>query len=230
MPELSVPWGHEKLELSLPSDWQLELVATAALRPAGAEWADGLAVALSQPVAGPPLGKLLAARSKGRVVLVVEDVTRHSPVAETLEVLMREMRHARISDEQIEVVFATGMHPAVTAEQARAKLGPVAAGIRRRSNPWHDKSAYTYLGRAGKVPVWIDRGVASADIRILISSVTPHLQAGFGGGYKMYVPGCAHLETIRAVHRLGLGRRARQLVGSGSADNAMRGAIDVAEG
>jgi len=228
MPELSVPWGHEELSVSLPGHWVVEQVAQPALRPGRADWKDRLARALSRPAAGPPLGRLLAARPKGRVVLIVEDVTRHSPVPEVLDVVMREVRHARVPDAQVEVVFASGMHPPMTAPQAREKLGQAVDGIVWRSNPWADPSAYVHLGDVGRVPVRIDRGVASADVRILISSVSPHLQAGFGGGYKMYAPGCAHLETIRALHRRGLGRKARQLVGLGPQANAMRATIDAA--
>jgi nickel-dependent lactate racemase len=226
MPELSVPWGHEELRISLPEHWTVEQVAQPALRPAPKDWPDRLAGALTQPVAGEPLGRLLAARPTGRVALVVEDVTRHSPVAEILPVVMRELRHARIADEQVEVVFATGMHPPMTPDAARAKLGAAFEGLRWRSNPWDDRSAYVCVGEAEGVPVWVDRGVAAADVRILVTSVSPHLQAGFGGGHKMLLPGCAHLETIRALHRLGVERKAAQLVGLEAARNPMRLAID----
>ncbi len=230
MPKVSVPWGHDEFDISLPDHWTVEQVASPSLRPAPANWPRRLAVALSQPVAGEPLGRILAARQHGRVALIVEDVTRHSPIPEILQVVMREVRHARIGDDRVEVVFATGMHPPMTPEQARQKLGPEMDGVRRRSNPWQDRGAYEYLGQADRVPVWLDRGVVRADVRILIGSVSPHLQAGFGGGYKMYAPGCGHLETIRALHRLGPERRARQLVGLGAGENPMRAAIDAAGG
>jgi nickel-dependent lactate racemase len=228
MPDLSVPWGHEQLALSLPDHWRVEQVARPSLRPAPEDWKDRLAVALTQPAAGEPLAKLLAARRHGRIVLIVEDVTRHSPVGEVLDVVLREIRHARVEDDQIDVLFACGMHPPMSREQACQKLGPAGEGLAWRSNPWHDASAHVYLGQVAKVPVWVDRALVSADLRILISAITPHLQAGFGGGYKMYVPGCAHLETIRAIHRLGIGRKPRQLVGLDAARNPMRAAIDEA--
>ena len=227
MPSLSVPWGREQLELPLPDHWSVQQVASPTLRPAPRDWPDRLAMALSQPTAGLPLGRILAARPHGRVVLVVEDSTRHSPIPEILRVVMREIRHARIADEQIEVLFACGMHPPMTEQEAREKLGPAMEGIRWRCNPWNDGGAYRHLGRAGKVPIRIDRGLADADVRIPISSVSPHLQAGFGGGYKMFLPGCAHIETISPLHKLGLGRRARQLVGLDPSRNAMRATIDV---
>ncbi|MDP6046042.1 MAG: lactate racemase domain-containing protein, partial [Phycisphaerae bacterium] len=55
----------------------------------------------------------------------------------------------------------------------------------------------------------------------------PHLQAGFGGGFKMIFPGCSHLDTIRPLHRLGLTRRPKQMVGTEAEKNAMRTAIDA---
>ena len=228
MPQLSVPWGHEQLELALPDDWQVEQVASPTAQRASEDWPEHLARALGQPAVGLPLGRLLAARPRARIAIVVEDVTRHSPTPEILDVIMREVRHARIPDERVEVVFACGMHPEMTPDKAREKLGPGLDSVRRRSNPWHDPGAYVHVGTVGKVPVRIDRGVASADVRILVSSVSPHLQAGFGGGYKMFFPGCAAMETIRALHRLGLTRKPRQLVGLSASANPMRRAIDAA--
>jgi len=228
MPEPSVPWGHEQFELSLPDHWKVQQVASRSVRPAPRDWPDRLALAITQPAAGLPLGRLLAARPHGRVVIVVEDVTRNSPTPRILDIIMREIRHARIPDERVEMVFACGMHPAITAQQAVEKLGPAMDGIRRRSNPFSDSGAYVRLGQVSKVPVRIDRGVAGADIRILVSSVSPHLQAGFGGGYKMFFPGCAPLDTIRALHRLGIGLRMMQLVGLSAWRNPMRRVIDAA--
>lgn len=226
MPELSVPWGRQELQIPLPDGWQVQQVASPSLQAAPEDWPDRLAATLGQPVAGEPLERLLMARRAGRIALIVEDITRHSPVAEILSVVMREIDHAEIPAERVEIVFATGMHPPMSVEQARQTLGPLADRIRWRSNPWDDRSAHVCLGAVGRAPVWVDRGVASADLRILISSVSPHLQAGFGGGYKMLLPGCAHLETIRGLHRLGLGRRMRQLIGLEAERNPMRAAID----
>ena len=71
------------------------------------------------------------------------------------------------------------------------------------------------------------RPVARADLRILIGSVLPHLQAGFGGGYKLIFPGTSHRSTLGALHRQGLdrGRRRRTLLGGDAASNPMRQAI-----
>ena len=74
------------------------------------------------------------------------------------------------------------------------------------------------------------RPVAEADLRILIGSVLPHLQAGFGGGYKLIFPGTSHRTTLGALHGQGLEGRsdAAGLLGCDAAGNPMRRAIHAA--
>ena len=64
-------------------------------------------------------------------------------------------------------------------------------------------------------------------MRISIGSVLPHLQAGFGGGYKLILPGTSHGSTLGALHRQGLGRGATPAGCSAAtaAENPMRRAI-----
>jgi len=228
MTQLSVPWGRDNLSIELPSNWTLLQVAQPALRSAGKDWPERVAMVLGQPSSGLSLPKLLAARRGGRIVLVLEDATRHSPLPQILDLVLREFRFARIPLDQVEVLFATGMHPPMSAEQAAVKLGQVGAALKWRSNPWQDRRRYVRVGQFAGVDVRVERALVEADLRVVISSVSPHLQAGFGGGYKMFVPGCSFLETIRCLHRLGIDRAARQLVGLNEDRNPMRSVIDRA--
>ncbi len=228
MPDISVPWGSGELGISLPQQWTIQQVAAPSLREAPEDWSDRLAVAINRPGGGAPLSNLLNIHRNGRIVLIVEDLTRHSPLPKILDIVMREVHHASIAPDRLEIFFATGMHPPLTDVQAAEKLGAPGENLRWRCNPWSDESAYESVGQVGRMDVSIDRKIAQADLRIVISSVSPHLQAGFGGGYKMFLPGCASLETIRNLHRLGIGRTARQLVGTDRRHNPMRAAIDAA--
>ncbi len=228
MPELSVPWGPEPLTVRLPEHWTLQQVVRPSLREANGDWGDRLAAALAQPGAGRSLGDLLRARRGGRVCILIEDLTRHSPLPEILETVMREIHHASVPDANVELFIASGMHEAMTPEQVRGKVGPLADALTWRCNPWQDPKAYVRVGTVEGDDVWIDRGVAEADLRIIVSSVSPHLQAGFGGGYKMLIPGASALPTIRAAHRRGVERGFHQLVGLDAQRNAMRAFIDAA--
>ena len=228
MPQTSVPWGQGSLDIALPQHWRLQQVAEPDLRPATDDWPDRLARALNQSGDGHSLPALLAGVRQGRVAIIVEDLTRHSPLTEILPVLFREIRHAGIDDNQMEIVFANGMHPPLTDDEAAEKLGDCCKDIAWRCNQYNDAEAYVALGEVAGVEILVDRGVAEADLRIIVSSVSPHLQAGFGGGYKMIFPGCANIETIRGLHRKGLGRKPRQMVGTDVFANPMRRAIDAA--
>jgi len=227
MTELLDPIETQALPVRLPDGWEVAYVANSSLRGAAEDWPERMAMALNEPGAGLPLERLLSARRGGRVAIIVEDLTRHSPLERILPIVLREVRHAKVEDAQIEIFFATGMHPPLTAEEAREKLGPDVEGIAWRCNPWQQAGAHEVVGHVGNVEIAVDRGVLQADLRIVISSVSPHLQAGFGGGYKMFLPGCASLETIRGLHRQGIGRNMPQLVGTDVQHNRMRQVIDA---
>jgi lactate racemase len=227
---VQVPWGSGSMNIPLPDRWELVQAATPELRSAPSDWPDRLAVALNKPVAGDSLSETLRGLEPGaRISLIIEDLTRHSPLHEILPILLRELRHNGVDDSQLEFVIAAGMHPPMSYEQFAEKVGPEAAAIAWRTNPWDDPTAYLELGTINHMPVRIDRGVATSDLRIIVSSVSPHLQAGFGGGYKMFFPGCSELSSIRLLHRFGIKKRSMdQLVGLDPNANAMRRAIDQA--
>ncbi|MBN1555389.1 MAG: DUF2088 domain-containing protein [Phycisphaerae bacterium] len=229
MTDVQVPWGDTELPIPLPANWSLRQVARPAFPAAPSDWEDRLAMALTKPVAGASLRERIEDISGGRVVILVEDLTRHSPLDKILGVILREIRHAGAPRENLQIVIASGMHPPADETAIREKLGPHAEGISRRTNPWHDENAYVHLGKIDDVEIQIDRGVAEADLRILVSSVSPHLQAGFGGGYKMLFPGCGLQRSIRLLHRVGIRRQGQgQLVGTSAEINPMRRIIDAA--
>src|SRR6185503_15976952 len=59
------------------------------------------------------------------------------------------------------------------------------------------------LGRTSRgTPVWVDRGVVEADLRVLTGRISHHYFAGFSGGRKSILPGVSARATIVANHRL----------------------------
>ena len=107
----------------------------------------------------------------------------------------------------------------------------IATAYRCYSPPVDDLSAYDDLGQTPQgIPVRVFRPVAQASLRILVGSVLPHLQAGFGGGYKLIFPGTSHRTTLGALHRResAVSRTRAGLLGDQAADNPMRQAIHAA--
>src|SRR5262245_56870863 len=121
----------------------------------------------------------------------------------------------------------------------RARVGDdVASRYRCFSPPVDNFSSYVELGETPEgVPVRVFRPVATADLRVMVGSVLPHLQAGFGGGYKLIFPGTSHRSTLGALHRIGLAAGSGshccdpdRLLGGDPGENPMRRAIWAAAG
>ncbi len=139
------------------------------------------------------------------VAIVVDDPSRWTPVREALPIILARLHAAGVRAEDVTISVGVGRHHAVSEPMMRQRVGDaVAAGYRCFSPPVDDLSAYGDLGRTPQgIPVRVFRPVAEADLRILIGSVLPHLQAGFGGGYKLIFPGTSHRTTLGALHRPG---------------------------
>lgn len=232
---LEVPWGPGgTLELLPPSHWIIH--DQDVVRPDRQGIAVDYIAELEQSlghVEGPSRLEDFA-RPGAKIAIVVDDPSRWTPIRDALPVVLRRLHASGVRSEDVTVSVGVGRHLAVDEAAMRRRVGDdVAATYRCFSPPVDDRSAYVDLGKTPEgVPVLVFRPVAEADLRILIGSVLPHLQAGFGGGYKLIFPGTSHRDTLGALHRQGLGRRADAgaLLGSSTELNPMRRAIRAAAG
>jgi hypothetical protein len=169
-----------------------------------------------------------------KVAIVVDDPSRWTPVRAVLPVVLERLHTRGLRPGDITISVGVGRHHTVDARAMRQRVGDaVAEAYRCFSPPVDDRGAYIDLGTTPEgVPIRIFRPVAEADLRILVGSVLPHLQAGFGGGYKLILPGTSHRTTLGSLHRQGLGHGcdAGSLLGSAAAANPMRRAIAAAAG
>ena len=162
------------------------------------------------------------------MAIIVDDPSRWTPVREALPIVLARLKRAGVKPENVTISVGVGRHHAVDAESMRKRVGDAVADAHQCfSPPVDDLTQYEDLGTTAEgVPVRVFRPVAQADLRILIGSVLPHLQAGFGGGYKLIFPGTSHRTTLGAIHAKGLGANdAGRLLGSDASANPMRTAI-----
>jgi hypothetical protein len=189
-----------------------------------------LSSALDAPEAMPRLEELVD--SEQRVAIVVDDPSRWTPVRAVLPAVLERLHARGVPTQNVTISIGVGRHHSVSPPAMRTHLGDtIAETYRCFSPPVDEQAAYTDLGTTDEgIPVRVFRPVAEADLRILVGSVLPHLQAGFGGGYKLILPGTSHRSTLGALHRQGLSRDcdAGGLLGSLAADNPMRRAITAA--
>src|SRR4051812_39889717 len=227
---IDLPWGQLGiLPLEMPPAWRSGVeVVRPDVDGAIDDYPEALARALDAPEGCPPLQQMAGPGSS--VAIVVDDPSRWTPVSEALPIVLRRLHEAGVRAEDVSISVGVGRHHAVDSGAMRQRVGDaVADAYRCFSPPVDDLSAYADLGETPEgIPVRVFRPVAEAGLRILIGSVLPHLQAGFGGGYKLILPGTSHRSTLGALHRRGLGGSAGRLLGADPAHNPMRQAIGSA--
>jgi lactate racemase len=154
--------------------------------------------ALSRPAGTGPLRNLIAGAK--RVVVLVDDFTRPTPVAPILDTLLPYLEGNGVSRETVTIVAALGTHVPMTKEELEARVGgAVVSGYRIvQHNAWQEDLVPVEIPGGGVVR--INPEVARADIKIGISSILPHPMAGYGGGPKIVMPGVSNFEYIRDHH------------------------------
>ncbi len=156
--------------------------------------------ALSAPVGSPRLSELV--QPSDSVAIVVCDITRPSPSRHFLDGLVEELQLAGVPLEKVTVVVATGVHRASTQEELKAILGEKhLTQLKIVIHNAGDDALLVFRGETEQgVPIWINRVVSEASVRIVTSVVAPHQLAGFSGGPKLILPGVAGEESIRRFH------------------------------
>ena len=228
--KIRLPWGESGIELALPRRWRV--IAHALPKSvAASESVEGEFLrAMSEPVGAAPM----AARNlRGkRVVIVVDDSTRPTPAHLFFPHLLRELERAGVEISNTLLVTALGVHRTMGEEELRKKIGADAlARLRWENHDARDPSRLSSLGmtRAG-TRVLVNRRLIEADLIISIGSIEPHVLAGFGGGLKNLVPGCAGVETIGANHLCGSSGAELAQIGADPNANPLRRDLEEAAG
>lgn len=215
---LTAAWhGDLPLTITFPSSWDVTVVEQKH-SPALPE--EKLREALAHPVATPPLSALASGRKRAAIIL--DDITRPTPTATLLPVIMDELARAGIRQNATTIVIASGAHGHPSRDDLIRKIGARLADT-MTIVPHEGVRDVEYLGRTARgTPIRVNRAVMRCDLKIGIGSICPHPAAGFSGGSKILVPGVCGIETIRYLHdHFGMEHR------RGSAENEFREELDV---
>lgn len=186
-------YGDRLLDLGLPAHWEITMHLPTTPDPLTD---DDIRRALRAPVGQAELATLASGRR--RVAIVVDDLTRPTPVDRILPHLLDELARSGISDAAITVVIGSGTHGPSRAGPER-KIG--AEPARRLRVEIHDdlrgcvRMGTTSFGS----PVVANRRVAEADLVIGIGGIYPQHTVGFGGGAKI-VLGVLGRRSIERLH------------------------------
>jgi nickel-dependent lactate racemase len=190
-------WGDKKVKLTFPSRWDVTYCQMQG-HDAPPLTREGFRKAFANPIGTPPIREL--ARGKKNVVILFDDMSRPTKIAEIVPFLLEELAAGGVTDENIQFICALGTHGAMTAYEFAKKLGEdiIARFNVYNHNPYEN---CTYLGKTSRgTPVSINTEFLNADLKIGIGALVPHQSAGFGGGGKIILPGVAAMETIAYNH------------------------------
>jgi nickel-dependent lactate racemase len=167
---------------------------------------DEIQAVLDAPVASPTLEEIV--NSKGRVVIVVPDATRVAGVERIAPLLVERLSAHGLADEQISVLIGGGIHRAPTPAEVRHILGSqLPARIAVHAHDANDASTHTHLGTTARgTQVVLNRRLVEADHVLVVGAISFHYIAGFSGGRKAILPGCAAERSIQANHLLSFDR------------------------
>lgn len=220
--QVTLPYGSGHVDVSVPTREPPHILIPRDVAPAP----DPVAVlrrALRRPLGVPSLAEM--ARRARDVVILIDDLTRLTPVADILPLLLEDLEAGGVSPDQITVIVALGTHRAMTEAELRARVGEDVWGRVAVLNHEHwNSEALIDLGLTPNgTPIVLNRRVWEADLVIGVGSVYPHHIAGYSGGSKIVQPGVSGARTTGATHILSTRTRRSYL---GWVDNVVRREMD----
>ena len=193
--KVNLAYGSGHLPIEVPDD------RTTVIEPAHI---DGLADekaavldALQNPIGSQPLLERISPDTK--ICIAFTDITRATPNDRIIPCLLE---HLGGPNDNITLLNQLGTHRPNTREELETMLTPeVVANYRVLNHEPENPKALVQVGTtADGTPGLLNRHIVEADLRIITGFIEPHFFAGFSGGVKGIMPGCAGLETVMSNH------------------------------
>jgi nickel-dependent lactate racemase len=191
-------YGDIEEQLLFPDDWAVEVIQMKGHGLQGLT-SEQIREKLNQPFGVPQLREMAA--GKRTAVVTFDDLTRPTPVKEVLRYLVDDLRAAGLRDENILFLTSFGSHRAMSHVEARSKLGDFIVDnfVWFNHNPFENLTEVGVTSRGNTIKV--NYLFAGADLRITVSGIKGHGDAGYGGGAKAVLPGVAWINSIDYFHR-----------------------------
>ena len=184
-----------------------------------------LAHAMANPFGAPVLREMV--RPADRTLVLVDDVTRGTPVSRILRYVIAELEAAGVADDRITLLTAQGTHRRMNDAELRDKVGAFYGRFAIHQHDWLDETSLHDFGRTEDgTRVLANRLLTEASVVLGIGSIVPHRIMGFSGGAKIAFPGVAGPE-IQARSQWEAARQPSAAV-MGQAANPMRQRIEEA--
>jgi nickel-dependent lactate racemase len=220
MAEIELGYGRGRVSFAY-DETRFQVLASAADEAARPLSDAEVGALIDDPFDSQPLEEIISPNES--VLIVVSDATRATASAQIVNLLARRLIQLGVAPSDLRLIFATGIHRPVTAQEKDALLTPfITQRLRTLAHEPNDQTQHVNLGTTERgTPIEVNRALVEHDHVILTGAVGFHYFAGFTGGRKSVCPGLASARTIAATHLQTLnpetgGRRAG--VGTGRLD------------
>ena len=194
--KIDLAYGHGSLPVELPDD--RTTVIAPAHRPGLPDERAAVFAALENPIGARPLRQWIKPGDK--VCIAFTDLTRATPNERLIPWLLEYL--SGVPRENITLLNQLGTHrPNTTAELEKLLTPQVVRDYRVVNHEPENPAALVQFGttRDG-TPALINRHLVETDVRVITGFIEPHFFAGFSGGVKGIMPGCAGLKTVMSNH------------------------------
>jgi nickel-dependent lactate racemase len=191
--------GNLDERLDFPSDWELNVMHMKG-HGSPVPTFQQIAEAVKRPIGTPPLSELAAGNTT--VVITFDDLARGTPTFMIVPHVLAELKAAGIKDENILFLGSFGTHRPMTVEEVQKKLGKEIA----TKYAWLNHSCFYGCKEIGtttfKNKIQVNQNFLAADLKITLSGIKVHYDAGYGGGAKAVLPGLSHIDTVEFNHNV----------------------------
>ena len=198
--QISLSYGNKMVEVEIPSGNPLAIAAPPDVTPQAA-MATQVRQALRSPIGAAPFTDTL--KRGQHLLLLVDDITRPTPIDCILPILLEELEVERRKVE-VTILIALGTHRKMTPEEIQGKVGSqIMAAYPVLNHEWDDEAALVDLGvTPNGTPIQVNRLIQAADMCLGIGIIVPHNLAGWSGGGKIVQPGICGKATTSRTHLL----------------------------
>jgi len=196
---VTLPYGEKNFRVKIPNNNMLGIIQPQPMMEGKPNEQHLLQQALTHPIGTPLLRNIV---HKGqRIAIITSDITRPCPSAKLLPFIFEELHTAGVTNQNIIIILALGLHRSMTAQEIDQTIPPeIRQGITILN---HNNEEVHYLGTTSRgTPVEFNKPVVEADVRICLGNLEFHWFAGYSGGAKAILPGCASKKTIHSNHAL----------------------------
>ncbi|MDI6601994.1 MAG: nickel-dependent lactate racemase [Thermoanaerobacteraceae bacterium] len=199
MIEYSLKYGRVYVNVSMPEVSDITVLEPGALSPI-TDLNGAFIHNINNPIKSLPLSNLLSPSDE--ITIVISDVTRSwIGIDSILPLLVTKLNSYGIKNENIVILIALGTHRFQTEEEIVRLVGKDIYGqINIVQHDCDDYSNLQYIGTTSLgTEVEVNKLLLNRKV-IITGGIVHHDMAGFGGGRKSILPGCASRKTIFQNH------------------------------